>query len=175
MKFWTGILSFSLVAVILVFVLAYVVEFNFFSPESPLPKYLPHFNAAMNLSAAVFILFGIRAIKQSHSSLHRLFMLLAFSCSSLFLLGYLTHHTISGDQVFGGQGIWRWIYFPILISHIIGSIICFPLVLGTFLLGVLGKFDLHRKWAPRTWPLWLFVSFSGVVVFLLLQLFKANS
>jgi putative membrane protein len=110
------------------------------------------------------------AIKQKQVEKHQKFMLTAFAFSTLFLISYITYHHLHGDSKFQGTGIIRPIYFFILISHILLSIPTLPLVLTTFTLAGLKKWEKHKKLARITAPLWLYVSVSGVLVVLFLKL-----
>jgi putative membrane protein len=145
------------------------------SSENSIVTYIPFINACFNTLATLFILLGIRSIsKRAESAVyikrHKIFMSLAFVSSTCFLVGYLIYHGIHGDTKFLGQGIWRMIYFPILISHIILSAVAFPMVLLSFFWGVTGKISKHKKLARLTYPLWLYVSITGVIIFIMLKL-----
>jgi putative membrane protein len=96
-------------------------------------------------------------------------MLLAFGFSSLFLISYIVNHALHGDTHFPGHGTIRTVYLTILASHIFLSIVALPLVLITFFLSLTGRFPIHKRVARFTFPIWLYVSVTGVIVFALLQ------
>src|SRR5690349_7659317 len=96
-------------------------------------------------------------------------MLLAFAFSSDFLISYIVNHALHGDTIFPGHGPVRTLYLSILASHIIRSIIALPMVLTTFFISLTGRFLLHRRIARLTFPIWLYVSITGVVVFVFLK------
>jgi putative membrane protein len=98
-------------------------------------------------------------------------MLSALASSGVFLVSYVTYHAYHGDSTFLGQGAVRPIYFAILISHILLSVVALPLVLSTVYLSLSGRFAVHRRLARWTFPIWLYVSVTGVVVFAMLQVF----
>ena len=100
---------------------------------------------------------------------HRTSMLVAFGFSTLFLVSYIANHAIHGDTVFPGQGPVRTFYLAVLASHVILSIVALPMVLTTFFFSLTGRFAQHRRIARVTFPIWLYVSVTGVVVFVFLR------
>lgn len=130
--------------------------------------YLPHFNALLNTTSAVLLINGYRFIRKGRINAHRNCQVSALITSTLFLISYVTYHSYHGDTKFLGQGIVRPIYFAILISHVWLAIVILPLVIITFLRAVRGDFLRHRKIARWTLPLWLYVSVTGVIVYLML-------
>jgi putative membrane protein len=134
-------------------------------------SFLPGLNAACNATTAVLIVLGLRAIHKKHDrELHRRLMLAAFATSTLFLIGYIVYHSVHGDTKFPlGYGWVRPAYLSLLVSHILLSMIALPMVLGTFWLALTGDLIRHRKLARWTYPIWLYVSVTGVAVFLILQ------
>jgi putative membrane protein len=133
---------------------------------------LPALNAFLNGSSAVLIVLGLSAIKRKLPLVHMRYMLGAFASSSLFLISYIVYHSLHGDSKFLAQGLIRPIYFFTLISHIGLSIVALPLVLITFYFALTRKTQIHRKIAKWTYPLWLYVSVTGVLIFALLKLFN---
>ncbi len=129
---------------------------------------LPHLNAFLNGSSAILLMSGYLAIRRGRVKLHRNFQISAFATSILFLVSYLTYHFYHGSTRFPGQGIVRWLYFTILITHTILAIVVVPLVLITLSRAARGDFERHRKIARWTLPIWLYVSVTGVVVYLML-------
>lgn len=128
-------------------------------------------NAALNSLSTVFLLLGFREIKARNFAKHMRFMISAFVTSALFLVSYIVYHHFVGDTPFTGQGFIRPVYFFILITHIVLSIFVVPLVLSSFLFAFSGKFSTHRKVSKWTFPIWLYVSVTGVMVFFLLKIF----
>lgn len=128
-------------------------------------------NAALNSLSTVFLLLGFREIKARNFAKHMRFMISAFVTSALFLVSYIVYHHFVGDTPFTGQGFIRPVYFFILITHIVLSIFVVPLVLSSFLFALTGKFSTHRKVSKWTFPIWLYVSVTGVMVFFLLKIF----
>jgi len=134
-------------------------------------SFLPGVNATLNTCAALLLISGRRAILARRKNLHRTLMLSAFTFSVLFLICYLIYHAAEGDTPFLGQGLIRPFYFFILISHIVLSVVVFPMILTTLFFALTGKISKHRKIAPFTWGIWLYVSVTGVIVFLMLHVF----
>ena len=130
--------------------------------------YLPHLNAGLNLTAAVFLILGFLAVKKGNIETHKTWMLTAFVFSALFLTSYLIHKFMSGDMKFQGEGWVRPVYFFILISHVILAMLILPLAITTILLGLFNKVEKHRKFAKVTFPIWMYVSVTGVLVYLFL-------
>ena len=129
---------------------------------------LPHLNAALNAASAVLLITGWILIKQRRIEQHRGCMIAAVLMSSLFLLSYVVYHANVGSKPFPGTGLIRTVYFAILIPHVILAAAVLPPILITFTRG-LRRDDLrHRKIARKTLPVWLFVSVTGVIVYLML-------
>lgn len=128
--------------------------------------------AVFNAASAIALVTGLRLIKRHKASAHRNAMITAFVFSSLFLICYILHHALHGDVLFKGHGAIRVSYFVILITHIILSAIALPLILITFFFALSARFMAHRKIARITYPLWLYVSVSGVVVYAMLAVWK---
>jgi putative membrane protein len=132
---------------------------------------LPALNAALNGTSAVLLVSGLLAIRRGRRELHRKLMLSALLVASAFLASYVVYHHFHGDTRFTGQGPVRPIYFFILVTHILGSMVALPMVLTTFFFALTKRFERHRRLARLTFPLWLYVSVTGVLVFLLLSRF----
>jgi len=137
---------------------------------------LPAVNASLNALSAVFLTLGYVFIKQQKKTAHRNCMVAAFITSAIFLTCYLVYHlNVKIVTKFTGEGWVRPVYFFILITHIILAIVIVPLILMTLHRAVKQRFELHRKIARITWPLWMYVSVTGVVVYLMLyQLYPAR-
>lgn len=131
-------------------------------------EFLPSFNACCNGLSFLFVLSGLIAIRKEKVSLHKKCMISAFVISTLFLMGYLTRYALAGPTHFQGQGVWRTLYFTILISHSILALFNVPLVLTSLILGIRNKIPKHRFWARITLPIWLYVSLTGVFIYFLL-------
>ena len=129
---------------------------------------LPEVNATLNTISALLLVTGYIFIRRGQSQEHRLCMLAAFATSALFLASYLVYHFNVGSVAFTGQGTIRAIYFTILISHIILAIVILPMAILTLLRALRGQLESHRRIAKWTLPLWLYVSVTGVVVYLML-------
>ena len=128
---------------------------------------LPHVLAGLNTTAACLLVAAYIFIRAGNREKHRACMLGAVSISALFLVVYLYYHFNSGLAKFGGEGWIRPVYFSILIAHVIGAVAITPLVPLTLWRALRGDFDRHRKIARITWPLWLYVSVSGVIVYVM--------
>jgi len=130
---------------------------------------LPALNAFLNSICTVLIVAGFVAIKKRNYIAHMRFMLTAFIASALFLISYLLYHNFVGHTPFPGQGFIRPVYFTILISHIILSAAVVPLVLTSYYFAFSGKFKTHKKVSKWTFPIWLYVSVTGVMIFFILN------
>jgi putative membrane protein len=129
---------------------------------------LPTVNAALNSLSAVFLFAGFLFIRAKNISAHRACMLSAFTCSILFLVSYLIYHYQVGSVSFKGQGWLRPVYFSILITHTVLAVTVVPLASITLIRALRTKFAAHRRIARWTFPVWLYVSVTGVVVYLML-------
>jgi uncharacterized membrane protein YozB (DUF420 family) len=128
----------------------------------------PVIDASLNGASAVLLVIARRMIKQGRMAMHRALMLTALATSSLFLVSYLYYHAHVGSVRFQGQGWSRPVYFAILISHTILAAAVVPLVIVTLSRALRERFDRHRLIARWTYPIWLYVSVTGVVVYLML-------
>jgi putative membrane protein len=160
-------------AVIATALLALVYRGGVAGPEPVWVGWLPFVNAFFNSASAAAIVLGVAAIRRGRRDVHQRWMLTALASSGVFLVSYVTYHALHGDSRFLGQGVIRPIYFAVLVSHILLSVLALPLVLSTFYLSLSGRFAAHRRLARWTFPIWLYVSITGVVVFVMLQLFGA--
>jgi putative membrane protein len=129
---------------------------------------LPTLNALLNGTAGVLLVAGFWAIKNRRIETHRRFMTAAFVTSALFLVSYVVYHAQAGSKPFTGTGWLRTVYFAVLIPHVILAAAVVPLALLTLRRGLLRNDAAHRRIARITLPIWLFVSVSGVVVYLML-------
>ncbi len=131
--------------------------------------FLPALNAACNAVTTILIVLGLRAIWRGNQEAHRRRMLGAFATSTLFLIGYIVYHSLHGETKFPGTGWVRPVYFSILISHIVLSAIALPMILATFWFALSRQFTRHVKLARWTYPIWLYVSITGVTIFFMLR------
>ena len=131
-------------------------------------SYLPHINACLNSASAVLLFSGYLFIRRHNIKAHRNCQVSAFVLSTIFLISYLIYHFNHGTTRFTGQGIVRPIYFTILTTHTILAIVIVPLILITFYRALRSDFERHRRIARITLPLWLYVSITGVIVYLML-------
>ena len=130
---------------------------------------LPPINASLNALSAVFLAAGFVFIRRKNIIAHRKCMVSAFTTSAVFLGCYLTYHfSVRAVTKFSGQGWIRPIYFSLLISHVLLAMIILPLAFVTLTRGLSQRFDAHRKIARWTWPIWMYVSVTGVLVYVLL-------
>ena len=132
---------------------------------------LPGINALLNGLTALFVITGLILIKKRKITEHKIAMILGFFTSFLFVVFYLYYHSIYGDSHFLGEGYIRGFYFFILISHIILSIIIFPLVTASFFFGITGRISGHKNLVRFTYPGWLYVSITGVLIYVLLEIY----
>ncbi len=136
--------------------------------------FLPPIYASINALTAILLLVAVWAIKNGKQKLHQNLMTCCVMLSVLFLLMYIAYHMTSDSTVFGGEGIIKYVYYFILISHIVLSIAIIPLVLRTYARAYLKKFEAHRKLARITFPIWLYVAVTGVVVYVMIAPYYIN-
>jgi putative membrane protein len=136
-------------------------------------SFLPAVYATINGITAVLLIAALLAIKNGRQKLHRQLMTTCITLSALFLVMYVLYHMTSVSTTFGGSGVIRYIYYFILITHIVLSVAVVPLVLFTYLRALLGQFDRHKKIARITFPVWLYVAVTGVVVYLMISPYYA--
>lgn len=130
--------------------------------------YFPALIASLNGISAVLLVAGRYMIARGRMAAHRAFMLSAVVASALFLVCYVYFHAHVGDILFLGQGVWRKVYFAILIPHVTLAIVIVPMVIITLSRGLRARYDRHRAIARWTWPLWMYVSVTGVIVYFML-------
>lgn len=129
---------------------------------------LPALNATLNGTAAILLLIGWVQIRRGRRGAHRAAMLAACAVSALFLASYLVYHANVGSRPYGGTGLRRGVYFTVLITHIVLAAAIVPLVAVTLVRALRERFDRHARIARWTLPLWLYVSATGVVIYLML-------
>jgi putative membrane protein len=165
-----GFISFS--------VLAFLVWLIYFKPGADLAgeiswvSSLPVLNAFLNTLTSILLVTGLTLIRQNKIDWHKRAMFAATGSSAIFLVSYITYHHFHGDTKFIATGLIRPIYFGILISHILLSAIQVPLILSTLYLALTKKFVRHKKVARVTFPIWLYVSVTGILIFIILRWFN---
>ena len=132
-------------------------------------SFLPPIYASTNGITAIVLIIAVRAIRNGNRILHEKLMTLAIALSVLFLVMYVAYHMSSDSTKFGGEGLVRYSYFFLLMSHIVLSIAVIPLVLITYVRALAERFDRHRKIAKITFPIWLYVAVTGVIVYLMIS------
>ena len=131
--------------------------------------FLPPVYASINGLTAVLLILAVVAIKKGNRKLHEQLNTTAIACSLLFLLMYIAYHMTSDSTSFGGEGVVKYVYYFILITHIVLSVIVIPFVLLTYMKAKLTNFVEHRKIAKKTFPLWLYVAITGVIVYVMIS------
>jgi putative membrane protein len=132
-------------------------------------SFMPAVNACLNALTATLLIAGYRAIKRRYRKLHQRLMISAFCASSLFLISYVVYHYVHGDTKYLGQGALRYVYFSMLISHVLLSIAIVPMALASFYYAYRGRFVTHARVARILLPIWLYVSVTGVLIFFMLH------
>jgi putative membrane protein len=131
-------------------------------------RFLPALNALLNGLSAAALVVGFGFIVRRRIQAHRAAMTTAFAFSSLFLVSYIVNHALHGDTRYPGHSGLRTVYLAILASHVLLSVVALPLVLSTFFFSLTGRFPQHKRIARFTFPLWLYVSVTGVIVYFML-------
>jgi len=149
--------------------LVVVVLFGVKIPNSEPLGFLPPVYASINGLTAILLIYAVWAIKNGKRILHQNIMSACIVLSLLFLLMYIAYHMTADSTSYGGDGILKYVYFFILISHIFLSIVIIPLVLKTYARAYLKDFERHRKLAKITFPVWLYVAVSGVIVYVMIS------
>lgn len=161
-KIWITVLSIAIPLVV-------AILFGYKIPNAEPLSFLPPIYATINGITALFLVIAVIAIKNGKRKLHQNLMTTCIGLSVLFLVMYVAYHMTSESTPFGGEGMIRYLYFFILFSHIVLSIAIIPLVLITYSKTYLGDFEAHRMWAKYTFPIWLYVAVTGVVVYVLIS------
>ncbi|UII76959.1 DUF420 domain-containing protein [Flagellimonas sp. HMM57] len=143
--------------------------FGYKIPNAEPLSFLPPIYASINGLTAILLIAAVFAIKNGKKDLHQKLMTTCIGLSLLFLVMYVAYHMTSESTKFGGEGAIKYMYYFILISHIVLSIAVIPLVLRTYAKAYLNDFTSHRKWAKYTFPIWLYVAITGVVVYLMIS------
>jgi len=159
---WTWILSIAVPVVV-------AILFGVRIPDVEPLSFLPPIYAGINGATAILLILAVIQIKKGNRFLHENFMKTCIILSVLFLVMYVAYHMTSDPTPFGGEGVVKYIYYFILVSHILLSISVIPFVLVTYVRAVLGKFTQHKKIAKITFPIWLYVAVTGVIVYLMIS------
>jgi putative membrane protein len=155
-------------------VLLVVVGMGKFKPlvgvEFPFDRFIfARINGVINTIVSILLFVGLLQVKNKNYAGHKRSMMSAILLSSLFLVFYIIHHISNGDTVFGGNGNLKYIYYTLLISHIAMASIILPFILLSAYNSLSGQYEKHKKISRITWPMWLYVSVSGVIVFLFIN------
>jgi putative membrane protein len=157
-------------------VLAFLFWLIYFKPAAVTsPGFVNHLgavNASLNALSAVLLCAGLMAVKARRYERHMKLMFAALGSSALFLVSYVVYHTFHGDTKFLATGIVRPVYFFVLISHIVLSAVAVPLILTSFYLALAGRMSAHKRVSKFTFPIWLYVSVTGVLIFAMLKAFN---
>jgi putative membrane protein len=138
----------------------------------PWVSWLPALNALLNGTSAIFLVLAYLAIRRRDYAAHARRILVSVGASALFLVSYIVYHSVHGDTKFAGQGLIRPVYFFVLISHVLLSAVALPLVFTSLYLSLSSRFAKHKAIARYTLPIWLYVSVTGVLVFVLLRAYS---
>ena len=133
------------------------------------PHVFAAINAVINSTVAVLLIAALVAVRNKRYLQHKRLMFAAMYLSVIFLVSYVAHHLLAGDTKFGGEGTIRFVYFILLISHIILAAVILPFILFTAYRGLTGEYERHKKLSRYTWPLWLYVAISGPLVYLMIS------
>lgn len=158
---------FSIVVTAVVAILLFAPTLN--QTDSKAIYFLPRLNAGINFTVSLLLISAIIAIKKKNQKIHRAMMIIATVLSLLFLVSYVFYHASAPSTKFGGEGFVKNIYFFILITHIVLAAIILPFVLFTLYRGITNQLDKHKKIARWTFPIWLYVTITGVVVYLMIS------
>ncbi|MFY0672564.1 MAG: DUF420 domain-containing protein [Bacteroidia bacterium] len=131
-------------------------------------SFLPPIYASLNAITAIVLIFAFVAIKNKQVKRHENLVKIALGISLLFLVMYVLYHVSTPPTPFGGEGLVKYLYYTLLISHILLSVVIIPFVLFTYIRAITGRIEMHRKLAKITFPLWLYVAITGVVVYLMI-------
>ncbi|MEX0312744.1 MAG: DUF420 domain-containing protein [Allomuricauda sp.] len=146
-----------------------VLLFMYKIPDAKPLTFLPPIYASINGLTAVLLVAAVMAIKNGKKRIHQKLMSSCIALSALFLIMYVAYHMTSESTAYGGEGAMRYVYYFILLTHILLSVAVIPLVLITYSKGYLENYQAHKKWAKYTFPIWLYVAVTGVIVYLMIS------
>lgn len=172
-KFKTPIILVSIIIPVAVVLLFSIRLKDFGINVAPL-SFLPPIYATINGITASLLVSAVVAIKKGNRAIHEKLMTSAIVCSVIFLLMYVAYHMTADPTKFGGEGAIKYVYYFLLLTHIALSVTIIPLVLFTYVKALAGQFDNHKKLAKITFPLWLYVAVTGVIVYLMIAPYYAN-
>lgn len=155
----------SVIVPVVVAILIYTPAFNLNIDVS----FLPALNACLNSAVTILLLAGLYFIRHKNRRAHKFCMLSAFSLSALFLISYIVYHSSTDETTYGGEGPVKYVYYVILFTHILLAAAIMPFILVTLSRALTERFDRHRKIARITWPLWLYVSITGVIIYFMIS------
>ena len=167
-KKYNTLIVFVSVLIPIVVAILFTVKLKEFGFDVEPLSFLPPIYATINGITAVVLVAAVLAIKKGNRKVHERLMTFAIALSLAFLVMYVAYHMTSDSTKFGGEGWIKYVYFFILISHILLSIAVIPLVLFTYVRALASRFDHHKKLAKITFPIWLYVAVTGVVVYLMI-------
>ena len=165
-RIWTWILSIAIPVSV-------AVLFRVRIPNVEPLDFLPPIYAGINAATAILLILAVIRIKKGDRFFHEIFMKICIVLSLLFLVMYVAYHMTSDPTPYGGEGTLKYVYYAILVSHIILSITVVPFVLVTYVRASLGKFPQHKKIAKITFPIWLYVAVTGVIVYIMISPYYA--
>lgn len=168
---WIWILS---IAIPVVVAILFTVNLQKLGYDVKPLSFLPPIYATINGITAILLFIAVAAVKRGNLNLHEKLIKVCIGCSVAFLAMYVAYHMTSIETKFGGVGYIRYIYFFILITHILLSIIIIPFVLITFVRGISGSYQRHKKIARITYPMWLYVAVTGVIVYFMISPYYIN-
>jgi putative membrane protein len=164
----------SMVLTIVVCILVILLNRRLLSPPSDFPDFiyrLPLLHAIINGSCSLLLIASLSAIKAKKVALHKRLNLSAFFLSVVFLLSYVTYHFLVPETSYGGEGFLKYLYYSILITHIIGAAVVLPLILLSFWYGLQNQVEKHKKVVRFSYPIWLYVTTTGVIIYLMISPF----
>jgi len=168
---WIWILS---IAIPVVVAILFTVNLQKLGYDVKPLSFLPPIYATINGITAILLFIAVAAVKRGNLNLHEKLIKVCIACSVAFLAMYVAYHMTSIETKFGGVGYIRYVYFFILITHILLSIIIIPFVLITFVCGISGSYQRHKKIARITYPMWLYVAVTGVIVYFMISPYYIN-
>lgn len=168
---WIILLSVIIPVVVAILFTVKLKDFGF--DVEPL-SFLPPIYATINGITAVLLFWAVSAVKKGNRALHERLVKFAIACSVAFLAMYVAYHMTADSTKYGGEGIIKYVYYFILLTHILLSIVVIPFVLITYVRGISRNYERHKKIARITYPLWMYVAVTGVIVYLMISPYYAN-
>lgn len=172
-KYNVWIILLSVIIPVVVAVL-FTVKLKDFGIEVEPLSFLPPIYATINGITAVLLFWAVSAVKKGNRVLHERLVKFAIACSVAFLAMYVAYHMTADSTKYGGDGIIKYVYYFILLTHILLSIVVIPFVLVSYVRGISGNYERHKKIARITYPLWMYVAVTGVIVYLMISPYYAH-